>query len=156
MANEISRDNTSVNSIKTISKRDSVLAYLHSEIFVVRFVFHPQCGIFQFSHHSDFSWNQFWLIFEGQNSPFYHFRRLWILIFWEFHTSKCEKFPKIQNSELLKWSKWQVLTPWNWSKLISRKIRVAGKLLNFHTVISEFCKENNFWQRLIFSRLKED
>ena len=39
MANEISRDNTSVNSIKTISKRDSVLAYLHSEIFVVSSVF---------------------------------------------------------------------------------------------------------------------
>ena len=38
VANETSKDNTSVNSIKTISKRDSVLTYLHSEIFVVRSV----------------------------------------------------------------------------------------------------------------------
>ena len=43
VANEISRDNTSVNSIKTISKRDSVLAYLHSEIFVVSFCISEFC-----------------------------------------------------------------------------------------------------------------
>ena len=30
------------------------------------------------------------------------------MIFWEFHTfKKCQKYPKIKNSELQKWSRWQ-------------------------------------------------
>ena len=36
---------------------------------------------------------------------------------------------------LLKWSKWQFLNLWSPLKLISRKIWVAEKLLNFHTVL---------------------
>ena len=46
---------------------------------------------------------------------------------------ECHRFPKIQHSELLKQPKWQSLTLWNQSKLISRKIRVAGEILNLHS-----------------------
>ena len=31
------------------------------------------------------------------------------MIFWKFHTWKCQKFPRIQNSEMLKMPKWQFL-----------------------------------------------
>ena len=51
------------------------------------------------------------------------------------------KIPKFQNSELLKWSKWQFLTFWNHQKLISRKIRMARKFLPFYTVF--------VWQNMI-------
>ena len=44
------------------------------------------------------------------------------------------KFPKSQNSKLPKLVKWQLLTYWNQPRLISRKIRGAGKLLNLSTV----------------------
>ena len=47
------------------------------------------------------------------------FLQIWrLLIFWKFgifHTRKCQKFSRIQNSELLLWSKWQI-------SLISHKI----------------------------------
>ena len=51
---------------------------------------------------------------------FYPFWRGWILIFWELHTWKCQKCPKIQNSELLKWSK-EHFRDSEWLRLISRK-----------------------------------
>ena len=35
------------------------------------------------------------------------------MIFWEFHTWKYQKFQNCQNTELLKWSRRQLLTFWN-------------------------------------------
>ena len=52
-----------------------------------------------------------------------------------FDNFKCE-IPKNQTSKPLRWIKWPFLTFSNQPKLISRKIRVAGKLLNFHAVVS--------------------
>ena len=46
---------------------------------------------------SDFTWNQFWFISEGQKLPFEQFCRLWILIFGKkFHTWKCQKPRSVQ------------------------------------------------------------
>jgi len=47
--------------------------------------------------------------------------------FWGFHTTKGKKFTIMKNSGLVKWSKLQCLIFRNESKLISHKIRVAGK-----------------------------
>ena len=55
------------------------------------------------------------------------------LIFLEFHTWKCQTNPKVQKSELLKWSKWQ-FWGFNMTELISRKIWVAGYSKNFNTL----------------------
>ena len=93
--------------------------------------FHPQCRNLA-SCHSDFTLNQCWLISKGQKLPFW---KLWILFVLKIHAWKCQKYSKIQNSELLKWLKWQFLTFWNQPNLISRKIRQIEKVLNFHTVI---------------------
>ena len=41
-----------------------------------------------------------------------HFNNFGGFEYWfleKFHTWKCQTFPKIQNSEVLKWSKWQFL-----------------------------------------------
>ena len=57
------------------------------------------------------------------------------LEFWfleKFHTWKCQKFPKIQDSERRKWSKWQFLGLQNDQNTFSRKIWVAEKAWNFH------------------------
>ena len=51
--------------------------------------------------------------------------------FWHFQVWN---FSKNQYAKPPKWLKWQFLTLWNQLKLIWRKIRVAGKLLNFITV----------------------
>ena len=48
-----------------------------------------------------------------------------------FDNFKCEILPKIKPSKMLKW---HFLTFWYQVKLISRKIRVVGKWLNFQTV----------------------
>ena len=53
--------------------------------------------------------------------------------FWKFLIFLRVTFPKYQNSKPSKWLKWQFLTLWNQSKLMSPKIRVAGKLPNSHT-----------------------
>ena len=47
------------------------------------------------------------------------------------------KMSKIQNSELLKWSKWQFLTSWNQPKLISHKTEWQEKSWNCQTVYSQ-------------------
>ena len=96
----------------------------------------------------DFGWFQkikmFRLNIEQQSL------RVWILIFGKTSHLKCQKFLEILTSELLKWSKWQFLTFWRQTKLISRKIWVVGKLLNFHTV---GCKSKNFPLRQILREI---
>ena len=64
---------------------------------------------YPFFCHSDFMWNQFWMISDGQKLPFSQFQRLWILILEKFHYWKCQKFPNVQNSLLFKWLKRQFL-----------------------------------------------
>ena len=82
--------------------------------------------------HLDFASNQFWS-FESPKAatwvPTYEF---WI--FGNFWHCKVWDFSWNQNSKTTKLLKQQFLTFWNHPKLISRKIRVAGILLNFHTV----------------------
>ena len=70
--------------------------------------------ILGFFWHSDCMWNQ-------------------LQSFWSPILTTCAA-PKNQNSKPSKLLKRQFLTFWNQSKLISHKIRVAGKLLNFQTV----------------------
>ena len=60
------------------------------------------------------------------------------MIFWEFHSWKCQKYPKIQNSELLKRSHWHFLGLLNDQNWFQIKIWVAGKSWNFHIVYSQF------------------
>ena len=80
--------------------------------------------------HSDFTRNQFWSIWSHQKCHSHHLSSSE----WELLTfSKVNFFQKskFKASKLLKW---QCLTFWNQPKLISHKIRVAGKWLNFLTV----------------------
>ena len=58
----------------------------------------------------------------------------WISNFWNIWNFQLSNFSTNQSSKPLKLLKRQFLTFWNQPKLISRKIRVAGKLLNFHNV----------------------
>ena len=74
--------------------------------------------------HSHFTWNQFFKILQDPKCYFLQYCGLWILIFGQFHTSQCAKTYKNQISEILNVLK----------KLISRKILVAEKFCNFHTV----------------------
>ena len=60
--------------------------------------------------------------------------------FWfleKFYIWKCQKFAKIQNSELLQMVKMAVFGAWKWPKLISRKFWLAEKSWNFHIVYSQ-------------------
>ena len=90
---------------------------------------------------------------QSKNLLFWQFQRLWNLILVKFLNFPELKFANNQNTTPLKRSKWQFLTFWNQQKLISRKIRVTGKLLNFHIVQSiefyskgfvELCGKNHF------------
>ena len=70
------------------------------------------------------------VILEPQKLPF------WLLSsseFWIFYFFRCEIFLKIK-IQCLKIVYTAVFAFWNQPKLILCKIRVAGKLLNFHTV----------------------
>ena len=60
------------------------------------------------------------------SSEFWIFGHYWHSLVWIS--------PKMKNSKPPKWSKLQFLTFRSQSKLISRKMEFAGKLLNFHTV----------------------
>ena len=81
-----------------------------------------------FSVTKIFMWNwirQFW----GLKNCYFDLLSNWILTFLEFLTffKRVNEFPQ-------KLLKWQFLTFWNQPKSISRKIRLARKLQNFHTV----------------------
>ena len=86
--------------------------------------------------YSDFTWNHFGsFCFYFQKLPIEPFQQL--LNFREFLTFSSAKFPEHQNSEARASRnviKWQFLTFWSPTKLISRKIRVGGKLLIWYTV----------------------
>ena len=89
----------------------------------------------------------------------YHFWRLWISIWRQISRLQMSKIAKNwKNLELLKWSKWHFLTFWNQPKLISLKIRMAGKWLNCHSVeyppkfpirlprsVEPFYRHDNVW-----------
>ena len=83
-----------------------------------------QCG-----NLNNFTWNQFWLILEGQKLPFWPF---WMLIFGNFIYESIKDFQifKIQNCQ-----NGQNGSFWTskWPKLILRKIWVAVKSWKFHT-----------------------
>ena len=61
-------------------------------------------------------------------------------------------FHKNKNSKPPKWLKWLFSTFWNQLRLLSFKIRVEGKLLNFHTVQ----KKSTFivWKLMNFSYIQ--
>ena len=86
--------------------------------------------------HLDFTWNQFWSFWSSKNCCFNHLRSSEFWFFWELLIFPGVKCPKSQNSNSSKLVKPQFLTLWNQPKLISRKIRVAEKLPNFHTLES--------------------
>ena len=85
---------------------------------------------------SNLTWNQFWSFWCPKNCHFDHLSNseFWIFgNFWHIQVSNS----KNQDSKPTELLKRQILTFWNQQKLISRKIRVHGKLLNFCTVTSE-------------------
>ena len=112
---------------------------------------------------SDFTWNQNRLIQSYKNCFFDHSRgsELW---FWEkLQTSKmCKKIAKLKIC-ILKVVLKPVLDEQFSSKLISRKICVAEKLFNFHTlaqckvqcgnyeIIGEKFREINLISRIFFN-----
>ena len=100
--------------------------------------------IYQFFCIFDFTWNQFWLILEGQN---YHFDNFWSSEFWflgisDLKMSQMSTNPKFRAGKMVKMG---LQSDQNWS---------AEKSWNFHTVyfdvaFTKFLKEkckNNFLQ----------
>ena len=83
---------------------------------------------------SDFMWNQFLSFWSLKNCHFDHMSSSEFWIFGYFWYSKVWNSQKSQNSYPPKLLKLQLLTLWNRPKLISHKITVAKKWLNFHTV----------------------
>ena len=73
------------------------------------------------------------VILKPQKLPFWLFEQLWVLNLWIFLTFSSVKFPKVPHSLPRKWLIWQ-FWPSDQPKLISRKIRVTRKLVNFHIV----------------------
>jgi len=59
-----------------------------------------KCGNSAFFCHSDFAWNQFGSISEGQKLKFEQFWRLWILIFGKISHLEMSKVTKNHNSEV--------------------------------------------------------
>ena len=89
-----------------------------------------QCGNFGiFMPLRFFKWNQFW----SKTAILIIWAALDFKIFWKFWQLQVWNFSKSQNSKPPKLLEWQFLTFWNQPKLISHKIRVAGRLLNFHS-----------------------
>ena len=85
-----------------------------------------------FFRHSDFTWNQFLVILNTQSCILNHFSSS---TFWNFGTFwhfQVWNFSKNQHSKPLRLLKWQFLTIWNQSKLISRKIRWSRNLISLH------------------------
>ena len=74
------------------------------------------------------------VILKPQKLPFCPYVQLWILDVWIYLTFSSVTFWENLNSKPPKYFKWHFLTLWTQPKLISRKIRVAGKLLTFHAV----------------------
>ena len=69
-----------------------------------------------------------------RETTFGNFENPKTVILYHFSPSEFCILPKNQTSKPSRSLKWQFLTSWNQSKLISPKIRVPWKLLNFHTV----------------------
>ena len=80
---------------------------------------------------TDFIWNQFWLISEDQKLPFLQFCKFWIYIFGKMSHLKMLKFPKNSKFRATQMVKMAVFGATKWSDLISRKIWVAAKSINF-------------------------
>ena len=78
-------------------------------------------------YHSDFTRNQFWSFWSHQKWHFWPFEQLWNLNFWELLQVKFFLKIKFKASKIVKTA---VFENWNQPKLISHKIRVAGKWLN--------------------------
>ena len=108
-----------------------------SEVAVWRFCNFPA---------TDFSWNQLHMSFWSPKTAILTFFVALNFEFSEiFDIFKCEIF---QKSKPPNWLDGQVLTFWNYSNMISRKMWVAGKLLNFHTVTCQFWFHvKSDWQR---------
>ena len=79
--------------------------------------------------HTDFTWNQFWAFWTAKVAILWPFEKFWILDFWHFQVWNISKNQHWKPPKLLKW---HFLTFSNQSQLISRKIKVEGKLPNFH------------------------
>ena len=86
--------------------------------------------------HSDFTWNQFWGFQKCKICHFCHFKGSEFCSCCTLQPSKSAKIHKNQNSEPLNVLQWQVFALLECTKLISRKIRVIGKSLNFLPVPS--------------------
>ena len=74
-------------------------------------------------------------------SNLYHFCSSEFWIFGKCLPFSSVKFPKIIIWSIQKLLEWQFLTSWNQPKLISRKIKVAKKFVNFHIVFMSLLSE---------------
>ena len=101
-------------------------------------IFHS-VEILQFSCHSYFTWNQFWLISEGQNYHFDNFGGFEYWFFGKFTLENVRNIQKTENTELLKGSKVQFLGLQNnqnwfhvkseWKKI--QRQQMPGSSINF-------------------------
>ena len=87
-----------------------------------------------YCHLIDFTWKQLWSYRSPKNCHFDHLSSYEFWILENFSHFQEWNFFKNQNSKPSKLLKQHYSTFWNQTKLISCKIRVAAKLLNFHTV----------------------
>ena len=76
-------------------------------------------------------WSQFWSYWSPKNYHFDNLSRSDFLFFGKFWHFQAWIFSKSQISYSSQLSKRQVFTFWNQPKLISRKIRVVGKIAKF-------------------------
>jgi len=126
----------------------------------------PQCGNLVIFLPLRFYVKLIWAdIQKVKNCQFNNFEGFEFWFLEKFHTWKCQKFPKLQNSELLKWSKCQVLGLQNDQNWFLHKILVWEKSCNFHIVYSQVgCPglyyENQFeivaniiWPSTLFTRI---
>ena len=99
-----------------------------------------QCGTLRIllPLHSDFVWNQFLMEIKTSNLAFLTFLELYILDFGQFGPVKKTKIVPNQLSEPLNLSKMTVFDASTLASLVSHKIWVARKSLNFHTVPVKF------------------
>jgi len=95
-----------VFAIVTSSNLMSSSSSNNEGIVIEFFEFMSHClSVGKLNSYSDFTWNQFWLI-SVKNCQFNHFGGFEFWFLEKLRTYKCQKFPKIENSELLKWTIW--------------------------------------------------
>ena len=118
--------------IKVWREKNLIIVYLFTDLGIL--IGNTQHGSFRIFLPLRFYVKSILGILKPQKLPFWPFEQLWILHFGNFWHFQGWNFSKNQNSKPSKLFKGLFLTFRNQPKLILRKIRVSGKLLNFPIV----------------------